>query len=195
MTVKEQLVILVSNDVIPAKTDAIVLLEGDGFSRISTACDLIKNKYADKLVFSGGIDNPSYGSYTYDKCLPYILEAGVNEEQIITELESQHTREQAKFVVEKCLEYKWKSFVLVASHYHQCRAFLTFLKILQETELDKKIRVYNKPALPAWHEPSPWGKRIDLLKSEFEKIGQYTKLGHIATYESALVYLGQRDES
>lgn len=35
----------------------------------------------------------------------------------------------------------------------------------------------------------PWGKREELLESEFEKIEKYKELGHMSNYENALQYL------
>jgi uncharacterized SAM-binding protein YcdF (DUF218 family) len=159
VTSKEQFIILASNEVLPVKADVVVLLEGDGFNRIKTACDLIKKGRADKLIFSGGIDNPSYGSYTFEKCLPHILAEGIQTDQVVPELRSQHTREQAAFVIEICKEKQWNNLILVASHYHQYRAFLTFLKVLEETGLDRNIRIYNAPAMSGWLEERPWGNR------------------------------------
>lgn len=187
MNVREQFIVLTSNDA-AKKADAVILLEGDGVNRVHEACTLIKNGFSDTLVFSGGIDNPSYGSFIYDKCLPYILKEGIKESQIITELQSQNTREQAAFVIDIAERKAWKKMILVASHYHQYRAFLSFLKVLQERKLDRTIEIINVAAQLPWFEETPWGMRINLLSSEFEKIEQYKAHNHIASFESAIEY-------
>ena len=79
----------------------------------------------------------------------------------------------------------WTRVILVASHYHQYRAFLTFLKARSEAGLD--LEILNAPVrdLP-WFEATPWGRRLDLLESEFSKIEAYAGMGHIATFQEGI---------
>jgi uncharacterized SAM-binding protein YcdF (DUF218 family) len=190
---REIFINLVANDIL-SRADAVVLLEGDGFNRINKACSLIRKGWADTLIFSGGIDNPSYGSFPYKNCLPLILEQDVSESQIIPELGSLNTREQAKEVIAICQQKKWSSVLLVASHYHQYRAFLTFLKVLEERSLHNSIKIFNAPAKGLdWFEETPWGKRIDLLQLEFLKIEAYKMDMHISNYQTAVDYFKWRD--
>ena len=53
MTDREKVIALVDNDCLQ-KSDAIVLLEGDGLNRYQKAVDLFKRGFADKIIFSGG---------------------------------------------------------------------------------------------------------------------------------------------
>lgn len=186
---KELFLILASSSCTP-KADAVILLEGDGLSRIDHACNLINQGYVDYLVFSGGIENLSYGSYNYEMCLPYILKNNVDRHLLIHESKSKHTLEQAEAVIEMCIAKKWTSIILVASHYHQFRAFLTFLNVLFKKGLDREIKIFNSPVHGlSWTEENDWGKRLNLLESEFEKIEKYRELGHIADYALANDYL------
>ncbi len=188
MTIREKFLAIVNTQQLQ-KADAVVLLEGDGFARIDKACDLVNKGWANFLVFSGGIDNADYGSFPFEKCKEKILATGIDEAKIILEEVSQHTRQQAEEVLKLCLQRGWNKIVLVATHYHQYRAFLTFLKVLEETGLDNSIQIINVPALATWFEQMPWGKREELLESEFEKIEKYKELGHMSNYENALQYL------
>ncbi len=187
MTEQEIFVALVSNDQVE-KADVVILLEGDGFARVEKACSLIANGWAGTLVFSGGIEKLAYGSYPYKMCEEQILKAGIKQEQIIVEAISQHTRQQAEEVIALCEKNNWTKIILVATHYHQYRAFLTFLKVLEEKKLDKTIQIFNAPTQASWFEETGWGKRIDLLKIEFEKIEQYKQSGHISEYKTAIAY-------
>ena len=125
-------------------SDAIILLEGDGFDRFRKAVSLYKQGKAPKIVFSGNITDYDYGSYPFEEVLPRMLEAGVPEDDIIHEDKSLNTREQAVEVVRMAQERGWKKLILVASHEHQYRAYLTFLREV----LDSKsgITLYNAPA-------------------------------------------------
>lgn len=188
MTAKEQFLILTNTQQLQ-KANAVVLLEGDGFARIKKACSLVKEGWADTLIFSGGIDNESYGSFTLQKCYPFIIAEGIQPQQIIHEATSQHTRQQAEEVVKICKQNGWTKIILVASYYHQFRAFLTFLKVLEEENLDRFIQIINYPVKDlSWIEETGWGKRIDLLQSEFDKIELYKSKGHISDYSEANKY-------
>ncbi len=192
MTAKEQFLILTNTQKLQ-KANAVVLLEGDGFTRIHKACSIVIQGWADILVFSGGVENESYGSFPFGKCYDLILAAGVKHEQIIHEAKSKHTRQQAEEVITICKEKGWKKIILVATHYHQYRAFLTFLKVLEEKKIEHSIHIINAPANTDWFQKMPWGKRIELLDNEFERIEKYKTLGHVSTYENAIKYYEQME--
>jgi uncharacterized SAM-binding protein YcdF (DUF218 family) len=168
-------------------------LEGDGFFRLKKAIDLYFNKYAPRIIFSGGVNNPDNGSFPAERVVPELLNHGIPKTDIIIENKSLNTRDQAVEVIKMVVSKKWKKIILVASHYHQYRAFLTFLKVLNETKAT--IEIYNAPArnLP-WFSATVWGKRIDLLEKEFEKIEQYSMCGHIATFIEAIGYQKWKEE-
>ncbi len=186
ITLREKFIAIVDNDSI-SKSDVIVLLEGDGLNRCQKAVDLYKAGFADKILFSGGICDFSYGSFPIYNVLPQLIEMGVPESAIIVENKSLNTKEQAEFVMDLVKKYKWKKLILVATHDHQYRAYLTFLK--NNLELEKPILIFNSPArnLP-WFKETGWGTRINRLYEEFIRIEKYKKLGHLATYEDVITY-------
>lgn len=193
MNSREEFIALVSNEALQ-NADVIVLLEGDGLFRIPHAVNLYKNGWAPRILFSGGIDNKATGSFPKTEVAPELKKLGVKEEDIIFEDKSQHTRDQAVFVMDMAGEMGWEKMILVASHYHQYRAFLTFLKVRQEKSLG--VRIINSPArdMP-WFVKNVWGVRRDLLRSEFEKIEQYQKSGHVASFEEAIEYQRWKEEN
>ena len=187
MTEKEQYIALVDNDQ-QAPADAIILLQGDGFARLRHAVEIYLNGLAPKVVFSGGVENPDCGSYPYQVVLPELLKLGMNEEDLLWENKSQNTRQQALEVMTMCREKGWESVILVASHFHQYRAFLTFLKTMEDTGI--KLLIHNSPArdMP-WFQPTFGTCRFELLEREFEKITRYGENGHVATFEQGISYL------
>jgi len=142
---------------------------------------------ADKIVFSGGIIDYSYGSFPYTDIKPLLLAEGIPADAIIHESKSQSTKEQAQEVIKLANKNNWKSLILIASHYHQYRAYLTFLKeVIASTD---KIAIYNASASNlSWFEDNQWGKRIDLIDDEFIKIERYSSMSHLATMEQAIDY-------
>lgn len=171
-------------------SDAVVILEGDGFERLQTAASLILNNISTNLVFSGGINKPEVGSFPFEMCKEHLFALiGSANCTIHLEIRSMHTREQAVNVIEMAKKFSWKSLVLVASQYHQIRAFLTFLKVLDEEGLSEIIIIKNQPVIgQTWFEQMPWGNRFQLLKEEYNRISEYTKKGHISTIQRSIEY-------
>lgn len=186
LTLKEQFIAILSNDII-APSDAIILLEGDGFNRIKKAADLYHNGYAPKIVFSGGALNYDYGSFPASDILPHLHRLGIPEKDIIVESRSKHTQAQAIEFLKLAQENSWHRAILVASPDHQYRAYLTFLKQILNLKFD--FILFNSPAnnLP-WYKSSTWGAPIDRIEQEFIKIEEYKTKGHIASFEDALQY-------
>lgn len=177
---------IVDNDCLKP-SDAIILLEGDGFHRFQKAVDLYINGFGKKIVFSGAIVQKEYGSFPFEEVKPFILGAGVPEEDIIHEDKSQHTQQQAVEVVKMAIQKGWKSLSLVASAEHQYRAYLTFLR--QVIDSKSGIVLYNAPARNlGWFIDSGWGRRIDRLKAEMERIEKYGTFGHLASVQEVVDY-------
>jgi len=193
MNPREEFISLVSNEPLQY-ADTIVLLEGDGLFRVPHAVNLYKNGWAPRILFSGGIDDKANGSFPKTEVGPELKKLGVKEEDIIFEDKSQHTRDQAVIVMNIAREMEWGKIILVASHYHQYRAFLTFLKVQKEKSFS--VRIINSPArdMP-WFEKNVWGVRRDLLRSEFEKIEKFQKCGNVASFEEAIEYQRWKEEN
>ena len=186
ITEREKILAIVDNDCL-SMSDAIILLEGDGFDRFRKAVSLYKQGKAPKIVFSGNITDYDYGSFPFAEVLPRMLEAGVPEDDIIHEDKSLNTREQAVEVVRMAQERGWKKLILVASHEHQYRAYLTFLREV----LDSKsgITLYNAPARNLdWFVDKGWGTRFERLEAEILRIEKYTELGHLANAQEVIDY-------
>lgn len=186
ITDREKILSIIDNDCL-APSDAIILLEGDGFFRFRKAVSLYQKGLAKKIVFSGNIIDKEYGSFPFEEVKPFIVEAGVPEDDLIHEDVSKHTRQQAVEVVKMALANGWKKLVLVASSEHQYRAYLTFLREVLDTQ--SGIIIYNAPARNLnWFVDSGWGMRFDRLGAEFDRIERYTAMGHLATAEEVIEY-------
>lgn len=180
----DKFIILISNETIK-KSNAIILLEGDGINRVNHAIWLYKNNYANKIVFSGNVTNYENGSFPISDIQPLLLKSGVKKEDIFHENISKNTHEQAVEIVNIAKNSKWDKIILVASHYHQYRAYLTFLKVILESY--PSLIMFNSPVRNLnWFEDLIWGKRFELLELEFKKIEEYKT--HIASFEKAIKY-------
>lgn len=190
MTDSEKLIFLIFNEPLK-KSDAIILLEGDGYNRIQKIMDLYRQNWSDLIVVSGNIFNPDYGSFPD---LPeQIKKMGVASEYLLWEDKSQNTKEQAENIMALAREKNWKKIILVASQYHQLRAYLTFLKAMNKAQLE--IQIINAPAgdLP-WFSQNDWGRRIDILESEFKRIEIYGEKGDLASFAEAIEYQQWKEE-
>lgn len=186
ITDREIIMAIVDNDCLKP-SDAIILLEGDGFFRFQKAVDLYKKGCGKKIVFSGAIVQKEYGSYPFEEVKPFILNAGVPEEDLIHENKSLQTQQQAVEVVKMAMDNGWKRLALVASHEHQYRAYLTFLRQVLDSKCG--IILYNAPVRNLdWFVDSGWGMRFDRLKAEIERIEKYSAFGHLANAQEVVEY-------
>ena len=186
ITDREIIMAIVDNDCLKP-SDAIILLEGDGFHRFQKAVDLYKKGLGKKIVFSGAIVQKEYGSYPFEEVKPFILNAGVLEKDLIHEDKSLQTQQQAVEVVNMVMKKGWKRLALVASHEHQYRAYLTFLR--QVLDSKSGIILYNAPVRNLdWFVDSGWGMRFDRLKAEIERIEKYSAFGHLANAQEVVEY-------
>jgi len=186
LSLREKFIAIVDNDRLK-KSDAIVLLEGDGLYRVQKSVELFNNNWADKIVFSGGIVDLEYGSYPLSYILPELQKYRINEKNLIFDEKSMNTLQQAINVVEMAIQFSWKRIILVASHYHQYRAYLTFLNQVLIKKINLEIINASADNL-LWFEELNWGMRINLLDSEFDRINKYLALGHLTTYKQAIEY-------
>lgn len=179
----------------PIKSDAVVILEGDGLVRFAPAINLFKEGIAKNIVFSGGVDSREKGCYNFLSSKYLFSEENIPANKLFVDDLSMHTRDQAVNIVGLAIKKQWKSVILVASHFHQYRAYLTFLKVLQETNNENTILLHNAPVRHLdWFKDTGWGKRYDLLISEFKKIITYRNdYGHIPSYDSFLQYMVWRE--
>lgn len=186
ITDREKILAIVDNDCL-TPSDAVILLEGDGFFRFQKAVDLYNKGIAKKIVFSGNIIDKDYGSFPFEEVKPFILEGGVPEEDLIHEDVSQHTRQQAVEVVKMAMANGWKKLALVASHEHQYRAYLTFLREVLDTK--SGLILYNAPVRNLnWFVDSGWGIRYERLSAEFDRIERYSAMGHLANADEVIEY-------
>ena len=99
-------------------------------------------------------------------------------------------------------ERGWTKIILVASPYHQVRAFLTFLAELKKQGQAERVKIINAPADLSWYRPASGRGReaVDLLtQEEIPRIEQYQKKGDVAGVEEGIAYLqywkSQQDQS
>ena len=186
ITEREQVMAIIDNDCL-TKSDVAILLEGDGFFRFHKAVELYRDGMVSKIVFSGNIIDKGYGSYPFEELRPFIINAGVKEEDLIHEDRSLNTREQAVEIVKMAIHHGWKKLALVASHEHQYRAYLTFLREVLDS--NSGLILYNAPVRNlSWFVDNGWGIRFERLTAEFERIERYTEKGHLASAREVIEY-------
>lgn len=200
MTEREQfLAVLQGGPIMPP--DAVVLLAGEDWKpRLDRAVGrfaelkrfgLVKRVewYKPVIVATGGLHDPPH-LYGAKQIVPKIVGMGVSHNRVRFDDQSRNTREQAENIIAMTEEEGWKRLMLVASPYHMPRAFLTFLKVLQERDLTEVVELLTDSA-----DQTPWfdcpdgsdQRRVDLLASELQKIERYAD--HVATYADGLKYL------
>lgn len=183
---REQFMALLEKDE-PVKSDVIFLAEGDGLNRVPHAANLYREGYAPLIAIVGGDTRREYGSFLSHELKEKLIEVGIPESAIYMEETSPNTKAEADRMMVLAKERGWKSILIVTSPHHQYRTFLTFLKSMNVVGLDLALR--NSPAPLSWTEENPWGRRIDLLEGEWERIRTYQEKGDVASYEEGIDFL------
>jgi uncharacterized SAM-binding protein YcdF (DUF218 family) len=159
----------------PLRSDAIVVLAGeDGEERLKYGAALMHQNGAQYLIISGGVDSESQQSAK--TLYPKALGMGIAHDRIVLEEKSTNTREQAVNVVAYAQEKAFRRIILVASCHHMPRAFLTFLKALEEVGQDEAIQLVSCAAdhLPWFKCPKGMKRtRSELYIGEMGKIELY----------------------
>lgn len=169
------------------KAEAIICLEGDGYARLPQTAKLFKEKWGKFVVISGGVNQPPFSIPAY-KLKPALVKMGVPVKKIILEEKSENTYQQGREVMKIVKKKEWQRIILVASAFHQLRAFLTFLKAMEDMRI--KVQVFNYPARDlSWFEKTSLGlTRFELLKEELQKIKRYRSLGHLVSLGKGIEY-------
>jgi uncharacterized SAM-binding protein YcdF (DUF218 family) len=187
-TQREQFCAMLSNTQLRTCDAAIVLCGEDALPRLEAARDM--KEAVETIVLTGSRDEPP-GIIGAETCHKHLLGLGVAPSKIVLDGEPvMHTREQAQSVLAMARREGWTHLLLIASPYHQYRAFLTFLRVLIDAEMDEDVRMFSAPATQTRWSESPLGMeetRLQRLHSEFSKIEQYS--GDVATYAEGIGYL------
>lgn len=169
---------IINNDIVK-KSDAVIWLEGDGLFRMAEVMRVYQAGLADYIVVSGGVNDLQHtDAIPAPKLAEELYKKDIPKEKVIIEAVSQNTLEQGIEVMKIVAVRGWQKIILVASHYHQLRAYLTFLQAMKNAGL--KIEIYNSPARDR--------NNKELFEAELKKIESYRVKGHIYPLEDALKY-------
>ena len=172
----------------PQKADAIVLLAGDRFHRVPKTAELFHAGYAPVVVLTSNADNWDYGSLPSSRLVAELKDLDVPEEAIIWEETAAHTRAEADSTLRIAKERGWKTLLIVTTEYHQYRAFLTWLKAIEDHGMDTTLIMASVEEYPSFHNDT----REDALIREFDRIAQYQTKGDVSSYPSGIEYLNKR---
>lgn len=152
------------------KADAIVVVSGGNTNaRTEAGVKLLKNGWADKIVFSGAAQDKT-GPSNASAMRSHALSLGVSEDTILLDEESETTQQNAERTASIFKENGFKEVILVTSGYHQRRASLEFNKRTDD------ISIRNHPITQDgdwgwwwWMTPRGWW----LTSSELAKIAAF----------------------
>ena len=177
------IIAITSNDIIK-KSDAVIWLEGDGLTRMAEVARIYNAQLADWIVITGGATHARPFTTPAGELAEELYKTGIPQDKIIIEGQSQNTFEQGTEIMKIVAQKGWQKIILVASHYHQLRAYLTFLQAMNNAGL--KIKIYNSPARDR--------NNKELYAGELKKIEAYRAKGHIYPVEDALKYQAWKEK-
>ncbi|MBM2820719.1 MAG: YdcF family protein [Candidatus Berkelbacteria bacterium] len=166
------------------KAQAIMVLGSHDLRVAEFAIKLFKEGYAPLIIFSGGLahqdDMLSTGwqKSEAETMAEMAIKAGVSEENILIENQSQNTGDNFRFT-KKLLEekdLKIKSFIFVQKPYMERRVWATF-----KIEWPEKKAVITSPPISFeeyCNEEFPKEKVINIMLGDLQRIKVYSKLGY-----------------
>jgi len=161
-----------------SQADIIIVLGGNKAEKlISSAAQLYKNKYASKILITGGKshNNDDYLGDWKSEC-DYLSDIAISEgvaiEDIIKEDKAQHSFDNANLSWNIISKLQVKKILLVCKSYHARRSLMTFQTVYPQhidflicpVEDDSKILINN------WYLEIT---KIEKVMNEVEKIGKY----------------------
>lgn len=115
------------------KADVIIVLSGGEDNRIITAVDLYKKGISDKILMCGG--GPFLGKYYAEYMGEYARRLGVRRRNLLYELNSLSTYENAKYSYPIIKRQEFKSILIVTSKYHTKRSYNAFKKFYKGIDI------------------------------------------------------------
>lgn len=162
------------------KSDAIVVLTGNGWERTDFGVELFKQGWAPQIVMVG-----STGSRPPKEMAKRAKSFGIQKEKIIIADKSSNTKQNAYEILALARQNSWTKIILVTSPHHQLRAHLTFQKTWKKQE--GQVEIINfPPEKYSWFELVESSRdknkkflRLELLVTELYQIVKYRFKGDL----------------
>lgn len=169
-------------------------------SVLSAARKIIDKKIADKILFIRC--DPMSGYPGFSVWHDALSQMGIAPDSIVgVELQqatSLNTLIEAEALIEHARQIKLQTVYVVASPFHQIRAFMTTVTVAIKHY--PEIRIYSYNGYPQnWMDAvvhsqgTTSGSRKDLIWAEFDRIQKYQAKGDLASESAVLEYLNARD--
>lgn len=168
----------------PQKADLIFVFGARNDEMANEAFDLYRNKFAQKILISGG-DNRSTNENEAERISEILIHLGAKKEDLILENKSNNTLENVLFskdVIKQTIGFKnIKTILFVAKNFHCRRAKMTLVK-----HFPKGIKFLSMPydvyefTRNDWFENETGRKRVI---EEIKIIEEYLKKGDIKDFE------------
>jgi hypothetical protein len=169
-------------------------------SVLSAARQVIKNKLAQKILI---VDSDSKSGYPgYSVWEKELLEMGVPKDLIVgvdlRKTATLNTLIEATGMIEYAKKNQMTVMYIIASPFHQLRAFMTSATVALKYYPEIRIYSYNGNPLSwldtvAHSQGKTLGPRKELIKGEHDRILKYQQKGDLAANADVLNYLDQRD--
>lgn len=191
-------------DVKAANTADAVFLYGqtqdNQCSVLSAAHELFTERRVRKILMADSGPKSGYPGYpVWEKEL---CNMGVPEGSIrgfdLGETDSINTLIEANAMIRHAKQHQYTDIYVVASPFHQLRAFMTSITAAQKHYPQINIYSYSGHPLPwpehvAHSQGETSGPRRELIGGELDRIVKYQQKGDLATDSDVLHYLNQRD--
>ena len=162
---------------------------------------LLEDGLVSRILLTNNAANPGYSGYHVWK--GKLIKLGIEENRILgvdLDTDDHNTLTEAEAVVRFAKRKNYKSMIVLASPFHQIRAFMTTVRVVLAEHPELKLYSFPGDALP-WNEKATHSqgalsaKRNELIEAEFERIKKYLRKGDLISFDRVLGYFEKRDKS
>ena len=172
------------------------------YSVLSAARQVMNGRLAEKILIVKSGSKSGYPGYSvWEKELHQM---GIQKCSILgvdlSDTGTLNTLIEAEAMVNFAMRKQYRDIYIIASPFHQLRAFMTSVTAALNIYPELRIYSYNGKSLSwidtvAHSQGTTSGQRKELIRGEIERIQIYQQKGDLASVNDVLKYLDKRDKS
>jgi uncharacterized SAM-binding protein YcdF (DUF218 family) len=173
----------------PTKPAVGVCLEGDTKFRLMGAVALYRNGKINRVIVSGGVNNPQADNLPAALMKQYLMSKGLPAEVIELEEQSRFSHDHPVYVNSIVKRQGFTDLIVITSGYHLLRAYLRFLEELFAQDHPYILYGYPVGTIGSWFQKSPTEGRYRICSFYCDELTKIRTYKDLASFDEAWKYI------